>query len=71
MVLINGSGVVKAGQWARRLIINNGVKYGTMLPYIEMAKDRGYEIIVMVRTGMDSSIQLLLRVFIRQGSRST
>ena len=47
MVLIHGSGVVRAGQWARRLIINNNLKCGTQLPYIERAKQEGYAVIVL------------------------
>ena len=37
LCLIHGSGVVRAGQWARRLIINNDLEKGTQLPYIQTA----------------------------------
>ncbi|XP_053149908.1 cotranscriptional regulator FAM172A isoform X5 [Hemicordylus capensis] len=37
MILIHGSGVVRAGQWARRLIINEDLKSGTQIPYIKRA----------------------------------
>lgn len=37
LVLIQGSGVVRAGQWARRLIINQGLNSGTQIPFIERA----------------------------------
>ncbi|KAH0539190.1 FAM172 family protein homolog CG10038 isoform X2 [Cotesia glomerata] len=47
MILIHGSGVVRAGQWARRLIINDNIKSGTQLPYIKKAKELGYGIIVL------------------------
>ena len=47
LVLIHGSGVVRAGQWARRLIINEGLEQGTQLPYIKRALDRGYAVLVM------------------------
>lgn len=46
LVLVHGSGVVKAGQWARRLIINDNLDTGTQLPFIEMAKKKGYAVIV-------------------------
>jgi pimeloyl-ACP methyl ester carboxylesterase len=46
MVIIHGSGVVRAGQWARSLIINDCLDSGTILPYIKRAEERGYEIIV-------------------------
>ncbi|XP_043236880.1 cotranscriptional regulator FAM172A homolog [Amphibalanus amphitrite] len=47
LLLVHGSGVVRAGQWARRLIINNGVKEGTQLPYIERALSAGYGVLVL------------------------
>jgi NADPH:quinone reductase-like Zn-dependent oxidoreductase len=46
LVLIHGSGVVRAGQWARRLIINNSLTVGTQLPYIRKARELGYEVLV-------------------------
>lgn len=39
MVLIHGSGVVRAGQWARRLIINEDLDSGTQIPFIKRALD--------------------------------
>lgn len=46
LILIHGSGVVRAGQWARSLIINQSIEHGTMLPYIKQAKDLGYEVLI-------------------------
>jgi hypothetical protein len=46
MVIIHGSGVVRAGQWARSLIINHCLDSGTILPYIKEAEKRGYEVVV-------------------------
>lgn len=37
LVLIQGSGVVRAGQWARRLIINEDLDSGTQIPFISKA----------------------------------
>ncbi|KAI4900216.1 hypothetical protein NFI96_011925 [Prochilodus magdalenae] len=37
LVLIQGSGVVRAGQWARRLIINEDLYSGTQIPFIKRA----------------------------------
>ena len=37
LILIHGSGVVRAGQWARRLIINDCLDSGTQIPYIQRA----------------------------------
>uniref|UniRef100_A0A8C3AUX9 ARB2 cotranscriptional regulator A n=1 Tax=Cyclopterus lumpus TaxID=8103 RepID=A0A8C3AUX9_CYCLU len=37
LVLVQGSGVVRAGQWARRLIINQDLDSGTQIPFITRA----------------------------------
>ncbi|XP_077859960.1 cotranscriptional regulator ARB2A isoform X6 [Macaca mulatta] len=47
MVLIHGSGVVRAGQWARRLIINEDLDSGTQIPFIKRAVAEGYGVIVL------------------------
>ncbi|XP_060546597.1 cotranscriptional regulator FAM172A isoform X2 [Pantherophis guttatus] len=47
MILIQGSGVVRAGQWARRLIINEDLDSGTQIPYIKRAIEEGYGVIVL------------------------
>lgn len=41
LVLIQGSGVVRAGQWARRLIINQDLDSGTQIPFITRAMEVG------------------------------
>ncbi|MEQ2184135.1 hypothetical protein GOODEAATRI_004840 [Goodea atripinnis] len=41
LVLIQGSGVVRAGQWARRLIINQDLDSGTQIPFIMKAMEVG------------------------------
>uniref|UniRef100_A0AAX7SWA3 ARB2 cotranscriptional regulator A n=1 Tax=Astatotilapia calliptera TaxID=8154 RepID=A0AAX7SWA3_ASTCA len=47
LVLIQGSGVVRAGQWARRLIINQDLNSGTQIPFIERAMQEGYGVMVL------------------------
>lgn len=47
IILIHGSGVVRAGQWARRLIMNESINHGTQIPYIKEAKKLGYEVLVL------------------------
>ena len=47
MVLIHGSGAVRAGQWSRKLIINEDIDTGSQLPYIRRALDDGYGVIVL------------------------
>ena len=44
LVLIQGSGVVRAGQWARRLIINQDLDSGTQIPFIDKALEVGVKI---------------------------
>lgn len=56
MILIHGSGVVRAGQWARSLIINQSVDHGTMLPYIKKARDLGYEVLITNGNDNDRTI---------------
>ncbi|KAG4073413.1 hypothetical protein HA402_007669 [Bradysia odoriphaga] len=47
LILINGSGVVRAGQWARRLIMNQSLDHGTQIPYIKLARQNGYDVLVL------------------------
>lgn len=47
LILIHGSGVVRAGQWARRLIVNDSIDSGTQLPYILKAQEEGFAILVL------------------------
>ena len=54
LVLINGSGAVKAGQWARSIIINDNLMSGSMLPYIEWANKNEYDILVLNTNECDS-----------------
>ncbi|XP_058452110.1 FAM172 family protein homolog CG10038 isoform X2 [Malaya genurostris] len=46
LVLIHGSGVVRAGQWARSLIINHSLDSGTQIPYINKGRELGYEVLL-------------------------
>ncbi|KAJ8380550.1 hypothetical protein SKAU_G00013280 [Synaphobranchus kaupii] len=43
LVLIQGSGVVRAGQWARRLIINEDMNSGSQIPFINRAVEVGVD----------------------------
>ena len=45
-VIIHGSGVVRAGQWTRKLIMNNDLEAGTIMPDIMMAKKEGFAVLV-------------------------
>ncbi|CAG8625305.1 14967_t:CDS:2, partial [Dentiscutata erythropus] len=46
LLIIQGSGVVRPGQWARRVIINDCLELGTMYPYIQKAQELNWGIIV-------------------------
>ena len=45
--MIHGSGVVRAGQWARRLIISDDLASGSQIPFIVKAIEMGFGVIVM------------------------
>ena len=47
LLLVQGSGVVRPGQWSRSVIINEGLGLGTMFPYIERAFARGYAVAIL------------------------
>jgi hypothetical protein len=46
MLLIQGSGAVRAGQWARALCMNESLTTGSQLDYIKQAQQEGYGVIV-------------------------
>eukprot|EP01063_Lacrimia_lanifica_P006865 TRINITY_DN14340_c0_g1_i1.p1 TRINITY_DN14340_c0_g1~~TRINITY_DN14340_c0_g1_i1.p1 ORF type:complete len:535 (+),score=183.06 TRINITY_DN14340_c0_g1_i1:64-1605(+) len=45
-VLIQGSGAVTPGMWARSLCINNSCHEGTIFPYLKAAAERGWGVLV-------------------------
>ncbi|XP_026727627.1 FAM172 family protein homolog CG10038 [Trichoplusia ni] len=47
LILIHGSGAVRAGQWARSLIINDNLDMGTQIPYIKKALSKDYGVLVL------------------------
>ena len=47
LVLVQGSGVVRAGVWSRRLLINEGLAAGSQVPLIEEAQARGWGVLVL------------------------
>lgn len=46
MLLIQGSGAVRAGQWARAVCLNDCLELGSILPYLARAKKNGMGVIV-------------------------
>lgn len=47
LLIINGSGRVRAGVWSCALCINKGLEWGTALPYIHAATESGYAVVVL------------------------
>jgi serum/glucocorticoid-regulated kinase 2 len=45
-VLIQGTGAVRAGVWARSVCINESIERGSMLPLIKIAQANGMSVIV-------------------------
>ncbi len=47
VVLIQGSGAVRPGQWSRALCLNEGLEVGSILPYLEQARQRNWAVLVL------------------------
>ncbi|GAB1605092.1 cotranscriptional regulator FAM172A homolog isoform X1 [Argonauta hians] len=47
LLLVHGSGAVRAGQWARRLIINDCLDSGSQLPFVKRAVQAGFAVLVL------------------------
>jgi len=47
LILIQGTGVVRLGQWARSVCINENLTLGTMIPYVDKALKNKYSVIIM------------------------
>ena len=47
LILIQGTGAVRAGQWARACCVNDNFEIGSMLPQVEWALEKGISTLVM------------------------
>ena len=47
LILIQGTGVVRLGQWARSVCINENLNLGTMIPYVDKAIKNNYSVLIM------------------------
>ena len=47
LVLIQGSGEVRAGIWSRKLTLTHSLESGTQIPFIQRAKQLGYGVVVL------------------------
>lgn len=46
VLVIQGSGAVRPGQWARALCLNQGILQGSILPYLDHFRARGWAVVV-------------------------
>ncbi|CAF2073713.1 unnamed protein product [Rotaria magnacalcarata] len=47
LILLQGSGVVRPGQWARSCCINDSLDIGSMFPYMTKAKEHNLSVIIL------------------------
>ncbi|KAL6042535.1 Arb2 domain-containing protein [Balamuthia mandrillaris] len=47
VILVHGSGNVRAGQWARKPCFNDDLSIGSVLPYVERAHAKGMNVVVL------------------------
>ncbi|XP_032907568.1 putative protein FAM172B [Catharus ustulatus] len=47
IILLQDRGVFCAGQWGRRAIVSEGLRHGTQIPFIKMALQSHWEVIVL------------------------
>lgn len=47
LILVQGAGNVRLGEWARSVCINEGLKLGSMIPFVETAKKNGCSVLIL------------------------
>jgi hypothetical protein len=47
LVLIQGTGAVRAGIWSRSVCINEGLETGSMFPFIDLCRELDIAVLVM------------------------
>ena len=47
LILIQGTGAVRLGQWARSVCINENLDLGSMIPYVEKAINQHFSVIIL------------------------
>lgn len=47
LILIQGTGDVRSGYWARSVCMNDTIELGSMIPDIEFAQNNGFSVLVM------------------------
>ena len=64
LIMIQGAGHVKLGEWANSVCINEGLNMGSMIPFVEKAKKSGFSILIMnpnERYGLDGKNNLIFK----------
>jgi hypothetical protein len=64
VVLLCGSGAVRAGQWARSLCANESLKEGSQLSYIKRCLDNGWGVVVLNHNQVKGNPRLCLNLFV-------
>ena len=62
LILIQGVGHVTLGEWANSVCVNEGLKMGSMIPFVEDAKKKGFSILIMnpnERYGLDGKNKVM------------
>ena len=62
LILIQGVGHVTLGEWANSVCVNEGLKMGSMIPFVEDAKKKGFSILIMnpnERFGLDGKNKVM------------
>jgi len=47
LIIIQGAGPVRLGQWARSLCINDNIYIGSMIPYVDKAINNNFSVIIL------------------------
>lgn len=64
LILIQGAGHVKLGVWSKLVSINEGLNLGSMIPFVDLAKKKGYSILIMnpnERFGLDGKNKIIFK----------
>ena len=64
LILIQGVGHVTLGEWANSVCVNEGLEMGSMIPFVEDAKKKGFSILIMnpnERFGLDGKSKVMFK----------
>ena len=64
LIMIQGVGHVTLGEWANSVCINEGLNFGSMIPFVEEGKKKGFSILIMnpnERYGLDGKNKVIFK----------